>query len=87
MKYNLFKQDYRAPLTIQAAGNPANFDIEIDDRYFGDALRVIPAKYRQGIKDHYITLTTLSKSQVDKLKILSNLDYIRDGRFKGFNKL
>lgn len=87
MKLNFFKSGYNEPLLIQSADNPANFDIDISSEYFGDALRVIPKKYRQDIKDFYITSASLNQSQIDKLKILSRLDYIRDGKFKGFNKI
>ena len=86
MKVICFKRGYGEPLNVQAADNPANMDMDIDGEYFGDALGVIPKKKRQDIKDFYMTLVTLSDLQLERLKILSKLYYIRDGSFKGFKK-
>ena len=86
MKVIIFKSGWNDPLNIQAADNPANLDIDIDSEYYGDALGVIPKKNRQDIKDYYMTPVTLSDLQLSKLKILSDLYYIHDGRFEGFKK-
>lgn len=86
MKVICFKRGYGEPLTVQSADNPANMDIDIDGEYYGDALGVIPKKHRQDIKDYYMTAVTLSDLQLSKLKTLSELYYIRDGRFEGFKK-
>lgn len=86
MKVIIFKKGYGEPLTVQDANNPANLEIDIDSDYSGAALSVIPKKYRQDIKDFYMTPVTLTPAQLEKLKILSELYYIRDGRFEGFKK-
>ena len=86
MKVIIFKQGWGEPLNVQAADNPANMDIDIDSEYFGAALGVIPKKNRQDIKDYYMVPVTLSDLQLNRLKILSELYYIRDGSFEGFKK-
>jgi len=86
IKVIIFKKGWGDPLNVQAASNPADLDIDIDSEYYGDALKVIPKEHRQDIKDCYMTLVSLTPLQLEKLKTLSELYYIRDGRFKGFKK-
>lgn len=86
MKVIMFKKSWNASLSVRAADNPTNTHIEIDKEYFGDALGVIPKKHRQDIKDYYMTPVTLTCPQLEKLKTLSELYYIRDRRFEGFKK-